>query len=53
MARVRVGLNNTSADLAFLEQFKGTEMWEQLGGHQFKQYMQGQRDRIGSMEMEQ
>lgn len=53
MARVRVGMDNTPADLAFLDEFKKTEMWEQLGGHQFDEYMQGQRDRMDSEEVEQ
>jgi hypothetical protein len=44
LVRQREGLDNSSSDLAFLEKFKKTPMWRQLGGEQFEEFVQGLRD---------
>ncbi|MBV1740056.1 MAG: Mu transposase C-terminal domain-containing protein [Desulfarculus sp.] len=44
LVRQREGLDNSSSDLAFLEEFKKTPMWRQLGGEQFEEFVQGLRD---------
>ena len=44
LVRQREGLPNSQSDLAFLEEFKNTPMWQQLGGDQFEQFVLGLRD---------
>ena len=44
LVRQREGLENAPADLAFLEEFKKTSIWQQLGGEQFEEFVLGLRD---------
>ena len=44
LVRKREGLNNSQEDLEFLEGFKKSSMWEQLGGQQFEEFALGLRN---------
>ena len=44
LVRQRESLENSPTDLAFLEEFKKTPMWQQLGGEQFEEFVLGLRE---------
>ncbi|MEW5911972.1 MAG: Mu transposase C-terminal domain-containing protein [Thermodesulfobacteriota bacterium] len=44
LVRKREGLSNSQEDRTFLEKFKKTSIWEQLGGRQFEEFALGLRN---------
>ncbi|MCB2192672.1 MAG: DDE-type integrase/transposase/recombinase [Deltaproteobacteria bacterium] len=52
LVRQREGLANSPADLVFLEKFKTSPMWRQLGGDQFEEFVLGLRNCVVYDEVE-